>query len=132
MANKILTDALAKLSDQAVKDCKGQKERAMAPAVAQWMRGFCEQSCAFSRAVIDGGSLSDCLTAVAKDTGNSISDLDAMKKAVKFYFPDGDVHMDLRIELPGEETAEAPTLRLLPKEEPTGPVSLVLNLEDFF
>lgn len=132
MANKILTDALAKLSDQAVKDCKGQKERAMAPAVAQWLRGFCEQSCAFSRAVIDGGSLSDCLAAVAKGTGNSISDLDAMKKAVNFYFPDGDVHMDLRIELPGEAAAEAPDLRLLPKEEPTGPVSLVLNLEDFF
>lgn len=131
MANNILPDALAKLSDQAVKACKGQKEQAMAPAVAQGLRGFCEQSCAFSRAVIDGGSLGDCLAAVAKGTGSSISDLDAMKKAVKFYFPNADVHMDLRIELP-DEKHEAPALRLLPKEEPTGPVSLVLNLEDFF
>lgn len=132
MENNILSDALAKLSEQAVKACKGKKEQVMAPSVAQWLRGFCEQSCAFSRAVIDGGSLSDCLASVAKGTGSSISDLDAMKKAVKFYFPKADVRMDLRIELPDAEKPEAPALRLLPKEEPTGPVSLVLNLEDFF
>ncbi len=113
-------DAVAKINQQ-TKSVTGNKEKAMASAVAAALRGFCIQKEAFADAVIRGGSFVDCMAAVAKGVGNSISDLDAYKKAVQFYFPGAQIKMQMSIDLNGN--AAAP-------EEPQSATPMVLNLMD--
>lgn len=136
MARKLenfLTEALEKLSASQVKAVTGQKERAMAGAVAEALRSFCRQDAEFAQAVAQGGSLIDCMAAVAKGVGQSISDLDAYKKAVAFYFPGANIRMTMTIDLIGDAAKpepaepEQPALRLHKPEAPT----MVLRLEDF-
>ncbi len=55
----------------------GQKESAMKRAVLDTLMDFCQQSEEFAQAVVQGGSFPDCMKAVAKGVGSSISDLEA-------------------------------------------------------
>lgn len=96
---------------------KGQKELAMAGPVAAAIKDFCVQNEDFAKAVAEGGSFAECMKAVAKGTGNYISDVDAYRKAVEFYLPGAKVQMQLNITL-AEESAT-----------PGG--GMVLSLEDF-
>lgn len=85
--------------EQGVKEVKGQKEGAMKGAVKNTLLDFCKQNGEFAQAVAQGGSFSDCMTAVAKGVGNSISDLEAYKRAVEFYFPGAKINMQMLIQL---------------------------------
>ena len=98
---------------------KGQKERAMASAVRDALLEFCRQNEEFAQAVAQGGSFQDCMTAVAKGVGGSISDLEAYRRAVSFYFDGAKVKFQMVIELEPAET----------EPEQRG---LLLNLSDFF
>ena len=60
---------------------------------------FCYQSDEFAQAVCQGGSLSDCLNEVIKGIGSAISDLEAYRRAVRFYFPGADISFQMRIDL---------------------------------
>lgn len=104
----------------------GQKETAMKGAVLETIKDFCRQDAEFAQAVVQGGTFKDCMTAVAKGVGNSISDLDAYKKAVQFYFPGAKVRMQLSIDLIGDAAGN--------DGEDSAPEGggLVLNLADFF
>ncbi len=134
--NNELSEALAKLSDS--KGVKGQKEKAMAPLVAQQLKSFCRQDAEFAQAVVQGGSFAECMSAVAKGVGQSISDLEAYKKAVGFYFPGAQIKMQMTIDLigdaalpePAAEAQAAPALSVY-KPEPPETTGLVLSLEDF-
>lgn len=101
----------------------GQKEKVMAGAVLAAIKDFCKQDEEFAQAVVQGGSFADCMKAVANGVGNAISDIDAYKKAVQFYFPGAKVQMQLSIDLIGDAAAPADTK----KEEPK-----ILSLEDFW
>ena len=101
----------------------GQKEKVMAGPVLAAIKDFCKQDEEFAQAVVQGGSFADCMKAVAAGVGNSISDLDAYKKAVQFYFPGAKVQMQLSIDLIGDAAAPSE----LPKVE-----QKILSLEDFF
>ena len=103
----------------------GQKEKAMAGAVLATLKDFCVQNEDFAQAVEQGGTFADCMKAVAKGVGNSISDLDAYKKAVQFYFQGAKVQMQLSIDLIGDAAKKRP-------DEEAGAKSVVLNLADFF
>lgn len=123
----MLEAALKKLDE---KNITGQKERVMAPAVAAALRDFCRQDAEFAQAVAQGGSFLDCMTAVAKGVGGSLSDLEAYKRAVQFYFPGADVRMQLTIDLvgeAGERIAASPSEPRNDRKES----GIVLNLEDF-
>lgn len=103
------------------KNVKGQKELAMASAVVDALEDFCGQEEEFAQAVIQGEELSECMNAVAKGVGNSISDLEAFKRAVQFYFPGADVKFRMEIELcPGHNDRTA-----------GGKSGMILNLDDF-
>ena len=125
--------ALEKLDAKQVGAVKGQKEKAMAGAVAEALRSFCRQDREFAQAVEQGGSFADCMASVAKSVGQHISDLDAYRKAVEFYFPGAKIKMQMTIDLIGDaamptaEETTAPALRVH-KPETT---ELVLSLEDF-
>ncbi len=118
------TKALEKL-DREKSAVSGQKESAMAGAVLAAIKDFCKQEPEFAQAVVEGGKFSDCMKAVAKGVGNSISDLDAYKKAVKFYFPGAKIHMQMVIDLVGN----ARTINEPPAED-TVPLKLAFSLED--
>ncbi|MBP5362269.1 MAG: hypothetical protein J6Y71_04505 [Ruminococcus sp.] len=81
----------------------GQKQSVMAPSVAAALVSFCEQEPEFEQAVEQSGkTFQDCMDDVAKGIGRSISDLDAYKKAVKFYFSTADIHFHMTIDLCGD------------------------------
>lgn len=83
------------------KAVSGQKETAMADAVLDAIKEFCTQEPEFAQAVVQSGSFADCMKKVASGVGSSISDLEAYKKAVQFYFPGAVVNMQLTIDLVG-------------------------------
>ena len=114
------TDAIKKIED-GIGKVTGQKEKAMAKPVADALKDFCSQEPEFSQAIVQGGSFEDCMKAVAKGVGSSISDLEAYQKAVQFYFPGAEIHMKMSIDLVGQ--AEKP-------EEEQGTLSL--DLANFF
>lgn len=91
-------DKATEKTTQERKQVKGQKETAMANAVLDMLHEFCIQSSIFAKAVAEGGSFADCMTAVAKGVGSHISDVDAYKKAVKFYLPDADIAVRMDIQ----------------------------------
>ena len=130
--NTDLSAALDKLSDKQVKAVNGNKERIMAGPVAEALRSFCRQDAEFAQAVAQGGSFAECMAAVAKGVGQSISDVDAYKKAVGFYFPGACIRVQMTIDLVGDAAKPAPVEVQEPALQvvkPAGP--FVLNLDDF-
>lgn len=106
----------------------GQKEKAMAGAVLAAIKDFCVQDAEFAQAVVQGGSFADCMKKVADGVGGSISDLDAYKKAVQFYFPGAEVKMQLTVDLIGKAAGsdnQADTVAGQPNV-------ISLDLADFF
>lgn len=98
---------------------KGQKEGAMKAAVRDALLEFARQNEEFAQAVVQGGSFQDCMAAVAKGVGNSLSDLEAYRRAAAFYFDGAKVEFTMHIRL---EPAD-------PELEQTG---ILLDLSDFF
>lgn len=97
---------------------------AMKNAVREALDGFCKQDGEFAQAVVQGGTFEDCMKAVAKGCGSAISDLEAFRRAVRFYFPGADVkfHMTVNLCADVEEDAE---------QQAPAATSKILNLEDF-
>lgn len=95
------TQAVNKLTAErsAISD---RREKVMAPAVLETLKTFCLQDQEFAQAVAQGGSFSACMKAVADGVGTSISDLDAYKRAVQFYFPGAQIRMQMTIDLIGD------------------------------
>lgn len=120
------TQAVNKLTEEK-KSVAGQKEKVMSGAVLAALKDFCLQDEEFAQAIVQGGSFADCMKKVANGVGNSISDLDAYKKAVQFYFPGAEVKMQLAIDLIGKARGEAAN-DATPAPQP----GKILNLADFF
>ena len=114
--NEFLDQALNKLAETV----SGQKENAMAPSVREALTDFCRQDTEFAQAVAQGGSFKDCMAAVAKGVGGSISDLEAYRKAVHFYFKGADVRFRMEIDL-------CPTA----EEAPRSAQKKILDIADF-
>lgn len=98
----------------------GRAAQVMARPVADALEGFCRQDGEFAQAVVQGGGFADCMRAVAKDCGSALSDAEAYRRAVQFYFPGAEVRVTMTIDLcPGVE------------EESRSGGGLLLNLTDF-
>jgi len=120
--NNWASQAVKKLAD-GKSSVSGQKQKAMATAVCAALKDFCMQDEEFAQAIVEGGSFAACMDAVAAGVGNSISDLDAYKKAVKFYFPGAKIKMQMTIDLIGNAAARAEQVA---EEQPV--VGLTLDL----
>lgn len=110
------------------KDVKGQKEMEMADAVMAALVSFAGQDAEFADAIVTSSKTSsktfeNCMKDVAKGVGRSISDLDAYKRAARFYFPGSGIEMQMTIHT---NPYEKPTD---PKEATIGKV-MTLSLED--
>lgn len=99
---------------------------AMKGAVYEALDGFCRQDGEFAQAVVQGGTFEDCMKAVAQKCGNSISDLEAFRRAVRFYFPGADVKFHMTVSLCADVEAEAAVAAQV-----TGTGPKVLALADF-
>nr|DAJ51101.1 MAG TPA: PcfK-like protein [Caudoviricetes sp.] len=86
----------------------GRCEGVVFKPVVRALEDFCRQDEEFARAVIQGGSVEDCIRATVKGAGNSLSDLDAYKRAAAFFFPGCDVTMTMRIALCESDAKAAP------------------------
>lgn len=98
--------------------------KAMKEAVCEALDGFCRQDAEFAQAVAQGGTFEECMKAVAKGCGSAISDLEAFRRAVQFYFPGADVtfHMTVNLCAGVEDEPAAQSVGAGPK---------LLSLEDF-
>lgn len=116
--------AIEKLKSEE-KAMKGSTPMAMNKAVREALESFCRQDDEFAEAVVQGGSFAECMDAVAKGvTGSCISDLDAYRLAVQFYFKGADIRFQMTIDLIGQLDKDgAPADIMGPK---------VLDLADFF
>lgn len=95
------TQAVKKLTEEK-KTVSGQRELIMSVPVFETLKDFCLQDDEFAKAVAQGDSFAKCMKHIAAGVGNSISDIDAYKKAVQFYFPGAYVKMQLAIDLIGD------------------------------
>lgn len=98
---------------------KGYKDGVMKGAVRDALLEFCRQNEEFAQAVAQGGTFPDCMAAVAKGVGGSISDLEAYRRAAAFYFDGAKVNFTMTIQLEPEE----------PEAKQTG---ILLDLSEFF
>ena len=119
--------ALEKLRKEAAA-VSGSKERAMSEAVRATLENFAGQEEEFAQAIVQGGSFPDCMKAVAKGVGASISDLEAYKKAVQFYFPGAEIRMQMTIDLIGAAAASSPETK---EPEQKKPENIVLDFTEF-
>lgn len=78
---------------------QGLKISTMMRPVHDAIAEFCRQNEEFAQAVVQGGSFEQCMDAVAKGVGSSISDLDAYRRAVQFYFPGADIRVKMTVNL---------------------------------
>ncbi len=80
-------------------------ESAMLKPVGQMLIGFCRQDKRFADAVFEKKeTLSDCMRTVSKDVTYALSDVEAYKRAVQFYFPSADIDFKCVIVLPAEKS----------------------------
>ena len=99
----IVTEAKEKLEREHKAAKYGQYARIMKDGVKQTLVQFCEQSEVFAEKVAHGKSFEECMKAVAKNCGSGLSDVDAYKRAVKFYMPEAKIRVHMEI-----FTGEAP------------------------
>lgn len=87
----------------------GRYEKAVNSAVDDALRKFCGQSEEFARAVVESDkTYDDCLTAICKGLGSSISDFDLYTKAVQFWFPGAVIEYKMTIRMSEYELEEEP------------------------
>lgn len=108
--------AIAKLDKEFMALKSGDsKIRAMMKPVHDALVEFCRQDGEFAQAVMQGHSFAECMQCVAKGVGSSISDLEAYRRAVQFYFPGADIRMQMTVNLCAsveqpEDAAAAPVV----------------------
>ncbi len=77
----------------------GNKEGAIKQAAMDALVNFAGQDEEFAQAIVQGGKFSDCMKAVCKGIGTSISDLEVYSRAAAFYFPGCKVRFEMHLDL---------------------------------
>lgn len=114
--------ALDKLKKELKEGTFDRYANIMKNGVHDALADFCRQDYEFAQAVVQGGTFTDCMKAVAKNCGHGVSDLEAYRRAVRFYFPGADIEFQMAIYLceadkPGQkENAD----------------SIIVNFDDFW
>ena len=108
-----------------IKNIKGHIQTAIASETAKALKLFCEQQPEFEQAIEQSDkTFQECLDAVAKGIGKSMSDLEAYEKAVKFYFETAKVHFNMSIDLSGDNGYTPPPITMTERKQSGLTVSL--------
>lgn len=106
----------------------GRHQRAVAPKTAKALMQFCEQETEFEQAIEQSGAdFQRCLDEVVRGVDDSISDLEAYNKAVKFYFSTAVVHFHMTIDLSGDNGHTEPPITMTQSKPKS---SLSVSLDD--
>lgn len=124
--NEWYDQALKKLADGKKAGKYDRYANAMKEAVHDALLTFCKQDGEFAQAVVQGGTFEDCMKAVAKNCGSSISDLEAFRRAVRFYFPGADVQFHMTVNLCASVETGEPE-----QAEDAKRKTVIIDLEDF-
>lgn len=119
-----LEEAVAKI-ENGIAAVKGQKENVVKRPVADALISFCRQQEEFAQAIVQSEkTFADCVAHVVKGCGNALSDIEAYRKAVGFWFPGAVVDMVLTIRMSEfeepEKVAEVPAKPEKAKSQTTG------------
>ena len=93
---------------EALPGIKGPKEGAIKQAAMEALLNFAGQEPEFAQAIVQGGDFADCMKAVCKGIGTSISDLEVYGRAAAFYFPGSKVRFEMHIDLEGGPSQSPP------------------------
>lgn len=107
--NEFLKKALSKLKMEAGKGSYDKYAQIMKDPVKKALEDFCRQDEEFAQAVAQGGFFEDCMKAVAKNCGNSLSDIEAYRRAVQFYFPGAEIRVKMSVDLIGAAAKDPET-----------------------
>ena len=104
-----MEDFVAKAAEKiegGVSSVKDRYGKVVARPVADALISFCRQQEEFAQAVVQSDKgFADCIAHVVKGIGQSLSDIDAYRKAVGFWFPGAVVDMVLTLRMSGYEEA---------------------------
>lgn len=120
------------------------KGRVICEPTAKALELFCEQEPEFKQAVEQSDKTFDqCIDSIAKEIGQSMSDLKVFEKAVQFYFSEATISMIMTINMSGKVEAEhekanqtekkpyvKPQVPEAPPVEKTESKTLTLSLDD--
>lgn len=119
-------EAVRKLREELKSGTFDRYGKVMKDAVCDALVEFCRQDEEFAQAVVQGGSFTDCMTAVGKKVrGDGISDMEAYGEAVRFYFPGAGIDVKMTIGLCSSVRDEGGATS-------AKDAGVVLDLSDFF
>lgn len=79
--------------------------------VAATLKNFANQDEEFAQAIVQNEkTLQNCCEHILKGVSSGISDIEAYKKAVDFYFPGAEVTVEMSINLCGSVEKEKPSI----------------------
>lgn len=124
--NKFYEEARQKLRKESSAGKFDRYANIMKKDVEAALEDFCRQDEEFAQAVIQGGTFEDCMKKVATNCGNGLSDLEAFRRAVQFYFLGADIQFQMKINLAPHDRDDEETEAGTASKRP-----VVLNLADF-
>ena len=128
--NEYRNEALKKLQSEFKSGKYDKYGQVMKADVLRQLEDFIEQDAEFAQAVAQGGTFEDCMKAVAKSCGQHLSDVEAYRRAVAFYFPGATVKMQLTIDLIGDAAEKKEEYK--PKHASDAkPDNIVLDFRNF-
>lgn len=117
----IISLAIEKIKAEFEHFSGGTKEKAVSSYVSNILQDFCKQDERFADVIYKfKRTLSDCCSEIMKGVTSHISDIDVYRNAVKFYFPNSEISMNMSIEITGDAPGEDEILKEAekPKEKP--------------
>lgn len=118
----MIEEAVNKLNEEYRAGTYDRYAMIMRDSVLEALEEFCRQDEEFAQAVVQGGTFADCMKAVARNCGKGISDLEAYRRAVQFYFPGADIRFRMEIDL---------CASVREPDQESGRKAVLLNLADF-
>lgn len=90
-----------------------QHAKVIVAEIIKALLDFATQEPEFAQAIVQNDkTLADCCNAVVKDVRNHISDLEAYRRAVQFYFPGADIRFEMKIDLCASVNSSEPSKTL--------------------
>ncbi len=126
--NEWYEQAMKKLESERTSGKYDRYASAMKSLICEKLCIFCKQDSEFAQAVAQGGTFSDCMKEVAKGCGSALPDEEAIRRAVRFYFPGADVRFQMSVNLCASVEAEEPTAE---PEQPPKAKFKILGIEDY-
>ena len=99
-AESVCAEAIAKINSE-MKSMKTDRYTAViAKPVADALCSFCRQEAEFAEAIVQSGkTFADCCRKVVDGVSASLSDIEAYKRAVSFYFPGAGIDFAMTVDL---------------------------------